>query len=565
MALTSTDCLITLIYYALVLGVAYRFRSRIKTASDFFHGGRSLPTWLCVIALLASGLGLPEVITLGAAGAQFAFTAIPIYAVATVPALIFAAVFFVPVIYRSNAPSVPGYLSRRFDAKTGLLTASLFAALTLFSSAVSLSLIARILHALHIFDGIFRALGWPSQAVFIASVAVPALVVAACVAFGGLRGAIYNQLVQFLVLAAGFLPIVMLGMQKIGGLQGLKAALPIAYASTSTVSAPPDAASLVFVIALALLVGFSFWSSDLRAIQFALAAKDAQSARRVPLIAALISLALPVLFVLPGIVAIALPTPHTSTSIRYENGAIFRETTVVPPEVEMGDGLVPARVDSATGKPILDPAGHPHLNYDMATPALLLRVLPNGLLGFGLTALLAALMCGITASVTAFNTVFVRDLYQRHLRKDSTDEHYLAAGRWTAFLGVLLATVLAFVLPDFSNVAGPLLLIFSLAGVPIFAIVLLGIFWKRATGHGAFAGLLAGAAAALLHHGFTLPANTNRGSSGGWLTAAHSYPTAIVQFFSTAFAAFVVTLIVTLFVSALTKSRPAAGLPDLVR
>jgi SSS family solute:Na+ symporter len=400
---------------------------------------------------------------------------------------------------------------------------------------------------------------------FIASAAVPALVVAACVAFGGLRGAVYNQLVQFLVLAAGFLPVIVLGMQKIGGLKGLIASLPTVYAASSAVSTPPSVESLVFAIALALLFGFSFWSSDFRAIQFALAAKDARSARRTSLIAAIFALVLPVLFVLPGIVAIALPTPHTSTSVRYENGAILRETTVVRPEVELGNGLVPARVDSATGKPILDPAGHPLLNYEMATPTLLLRVLPNGLLGLGLTALLASLMCGFAAGVTAINTVFVRDIYQRHLRKDSTDAHYLSAGRWTTFAGVLLATVLAFFLPDFARAASPLLLVFLLAGVPIFAIVLLGIFWKRATGHGAFAGLLAGAAAALLHHGLTLPANSNRGLSGGWLTVAHSYPNAITQSFSAALAAFVATLIVTIFVSALTGRRSASDLAGLVR
>jgi SSS family solute:Na+ symporter len=205
------------------------------------------------------------------------------------------------------------------------------------------------------------------------------------------------------------------------------------------------------------------------------------------------------------------------------------------------------------------------LDYDMATPNLLLHSFPTGLLGLGLTALLACFMSGMAGNVTAFNTVFTCDLYQACIRKDANDAHYLAVGRWATVGGVLLSIAVAFAAVFFNNVMDALQLAFAVVTAPLFAAILLGMFWKRATGHGAFAGLMAGTAAALLHHGLTLPAEANPGIHGGWIAVLLRYPSDMAQNAWTAIAAFGASFAVTVVVSLCTKPRPRAELMGLVQ
>lgn len=559
MILTSTDILITLIYFALVLSIGYGLRARIKTGKDFFQAGRSLPAWLCGVAFLAAGLGAPEVIGMGAAGARYGFAAALFFIIGAVPAMLFAGIFLMPFYYGSNARSVPEFLGFRFDGKTRALNACMFAAMMVLNSGVSMYLVARIFRTLHIFDVMFRALGWPAWGMHVLSVVIPAIIVLAYVALGGLRSAIYNQAVQFFVLVAGLLPVVLLGLNKIGGWSGLTSSLPVAYLHPLQGIAQSTAGfeTIAQGLGLGIVLGASFWCTDFRVLQIAMAAKNIHSARRVPLFAAIGAILLPLLLIVPGMVAIGLPTPHTNTVTRFENGAIIHETTVVRPEAEQGNGLVPAKVDPATGKPMQDSSGRAVLNYEMALPDLLLRVMPNGLLGLGLTALLACLMSGIAAGITAFNTVFTYDIYGSYIRKGADDAHFITVGRW-ATAGAATASIgVACMVFNFSNPISVLLLVFSLVTVPLFAVVLLGIFWKRATGHGAFAGLIAGAVAVLLHHGLTLPAEAHPGIQGGCITVLHAYPSAMAQSFWTAGLAFIAALIVAVVVSLCT--RPGTG------
>jgi SSS family solute:Na+ symporter len=250
--------------------------------------------------------------------------------------------------------------------------------------------------------------------------------------------------------------------------------------------------------------------------------------------------------------------------IREENGVIYHEITVVPGDAEAGRGLVPARIDRTTGDPLLDATGHTQLDYDRSTPNMLLHFLPNGLLGLGLAALLACLMSGLAACITAFNTVFTYDLYQALMRKAASDRHSMAVGNWAALGGILLAVGVASLLTGIINALDALLLVFSLASAPQLATFLLGMFSKRATGHGAFAGLAAGTAAALLHYGLTLPADAHAGIHGGWIAVLHHYPSLMAQCFWTAIAAFAANLIVAVAVSLCTKAKPEAELKGLV-
>jgi SSS family solute:Na+ symporter len=563
--LNSTDCLITLIYFAVLLSIGYSVRSRIKTGNDFFQAGRSLPAWLCGLAFLAAGMGAPEVFGLGAAGARYGFAGAEFFLIGAIPAMLFAGNFMLPYYYGSKARSVPEFLALRFDGKTRTLNAGLFAAMTILSGAAAMFLMAAIFRGLHIFDALFHALGWPVQGMFAFSVVIPAVVVLTYVALGGLRSVIYNQAAQFLVMIAGLLPVVLLGLKKIGGWSGLEASLPAAYFHRLTgTSHGNDIKTLSLGLGLGAVLGASYWCSDFRVLQFAMAAKNMDSARRTPLYAAIGAIILSLLLIVPGTVAIGLPTPRTSTVTRYENGAIIHEITVARPEAEAGNGLVPARIDPATGKPMLDSSGGAVLNYEMAIPNLLLKVLPNGLLGLGLTALLASLMSGIAAGASAFNTVFTHDLYGSYFRKGASDEPYLKVGRWATAGAVLSSLALACIAHNFGSPLLVLLLVFSVVTVPLFAIILLGMFWKRATGHGAFAGLIGGAVATLLHHGLTLPIDVLPGAHGGWIAVLYRYPGDMAQCFWTAGLAFIAALIVAVAVSLCTRPRPRSERMGLV-
>ncbi|HEV2486319.1 MAG TPA: Na+/galactose cotransporter [Terracidiphilus sp.] len=573
--LTSVDWLIILLYFVCVLVIGFSLRSNIKTSKDFLQAGRSLPAWICALALLAASLGSQEIIAMGAAGARYGLHAALFFSLGAIPAMLFAAVYMMPIYYGSGARTVPEYLNLRFDRKTSLLNACTFAVTTLASAGISLYLMARIFQAIHVFDPLFYAYGWPRQGIFTFSILLPAAVVLVYVLFAGLVGAMVNQVLQFLLIVAGFLPMVLIGLKNIGGWSGLKSSLPAA--------SPQDASAVLHTgaigsAAIGLAVGFVLaagrWSTDFRILQAAMAAKNIESARRIPLLASAGMLLLPFLLILPGTIAIGLPTPHSTTVVRNENGAIYHEITIVPPEASAGHGLVPARLDPATGNPQLDAAGQPQLNYDMATPSMLMHFLPTGLLGLGIAALLASLMSGLAASVTAFNAVFTCDVYQSCIRKTASDKHYFAVARWAAVATILLSIGVAYALTGFSNnsshgivfnnILYPLLLVFSLVNAPQLATFLLGMFTKRATGHGAFAGLVAGTAAALLHHGLTLPIDANPGLYGGWIAVVHRYPGFIAQCFGTAILAFTANLIVTSAVSLSTEPRPESELKTLL-
>ncbi|MGH9607387.1 MAG: sodium:solute symporter family transporter [Terracidiphilus sp.] len=575
-SLSAADGLILLIYFFFVAGTGVALRPYVKSSTGFLLAGRAMPTWIGGLALIGVSLGGQELIAMGALGAHYGLQSAQFYGIGAIPAMLFAGLYMMPLYYgtksRPGARSVPGFLRLRFDAKTRTLYACAFAASTIFTAGIALYAMARAIEALHVFDPVFYARSWPAAAIFPIAIVVPALVVLVVVWFGGLTGAMYNQVLEFFVMVAALLPAVYLGLRHIGGWSGLKAALPAAMHEWQGIGhAGPNSMGIgpiAICIGLGVALGGSAWCVDFRVLQTAFAAKDADSARRVPLIAAVPKVFLPLLVVLPGLLAISLPTPHTTTFVHIENGSIYHEIAVVSPAAEAGKGVVPAKANPATGKPILDSGGRPILDYDLATPNLLLHYLPTGLLGLVLAALLAGLMSGVAANVTAFNAVFTCDLYQPLIRKEASDAHLLAVARWAAVGAVLLAIGVAFAAVHFGGIVGMFLLAFSFVNAPIFATFLAGMFSKRTTGNGAFAGLVAGIAAAALHYALTLPAGDSPGLHGGlhgeWIAVLHRYPNAIAQSLWTAIFAFAVNLVVTFAVSYCTKTRPAEELKGLV-
>lgn len=563
--LGSADWLILLIYCFFVLSAGLSLAPAMTGSREYLQAGRKQPGWLCGLAFISAGMGSLEVLGMGAAGAKYGLASMGLFALGSIPAMLFAALVFVPVLYGAKSPqvtpirSIPEYLGLRFDQKTRALNAVLFTAMALFSAGISLYAMARVIAALHIFDAVAGRLNLPPWGALLLAMALPALLVLAYVLLGGLAATMYNQLLQFCLLVAGLLPVVLLGLKRAGGWTGLKAA-DYFHGAAHTGTHPLGMVGMV--LGVGIVLGGGTWCTDFRLLQMAMAAKTAAAAQRAPLVAAALRIFVPLLFILPALLALGLPTPRTTITIRSENGAIYHEITVVPPAVEAGQGIVPTKAD-ATGQPVKGGNGQPVLDYAMAMPNMLLESLPSGLLGLGIAALLACLMSGVAASLTASNTVFACDIYQAFLKKEASDNQVLKAGRWAALGGMVLAIAAACAAMRSNDLLDAVVLVFAVVNAPLFATLLLGALCRRATGHGAFAGLIAGIAAALLHHGIALPRGEQPGIHGGWIRVLHHPASDMALGLGTAAFAFIVSLMVTVGVTFCTKARPEAELAGL--
>jgi SSS family solute:Na+ symporter len=555
--MTGIDWLILALYFAFVLGIGVTLKSSMKTSTDFFLAGRAIPAWVCGLAFMSANLGAQEVIGMGASGAKYGIATSHFYWIGAIPAMVFVGIFMMPFYYGSRARSVPEYLRLRFDEKTRGLNAISFAIMTIFSSGISMYAIAKLIQTLHVFDGVFQRLGLSSSWIFDFAIVISAVVVLVYTFLGGLSSAIYNEVLQFFLIVAGFLPLSYLGLKNVGGWSGLKATLGpsfthswrgMGHASTNRLGVE----WFGLVMGLGFVLSFGYWCTDFLVVQRAMAAKSMSAARRTPLIGAFPKMLFPFLVILPGLIAIALPTQPADPRTGVVASA--------PP----GKGIIPVKVDATSGAPMLDKDGRPQLDYDLAVPSMLLHYFPPGLLGLGLTALLASFMSGMAGNVTAFNTVWTYDIYQSYIRPGATDEHYLWMGRASTVFGIVFSIGAAYMANHFNNIMDMLQLVFAFVNAPLFATFLLGMFWKRTTGHGAFTGLLAGTAAAALHHGMTLPGEALSGIKGGWLTVVHNYPSEMAQNFWTAIFAWTTCFVVTIAVSLLTRAPDESKLVGLV-
>jgi len=510
--LAFADYLILSLYFAFVLGIGWLLKKRISTSEDFLTSGRSVPVWITSLAFVAANLGAQEVIGMCASGAKYGIMTSHFYWVGAIPAMLFVGVFMMPFYYGSRARSVPEYLKLRFDEKTRGLNAITFALMTIFSSGISMYALGLLFQLV---------LGWS----FTASVLLSAAIVLVYTFLGGLTSAIYNEVLQFFLVVAGFAPLAILAVDKAGGWSGIASRLPPvmtqAWRHTAHASQNPMGVEWFGLIAgLGFVLSFGYWCTDFLVIQRALAADSMSAARRTPLIAAFPKMIIPFIVIVPGVAAMAL--------------------------MKMGVGYALP----------LKGSGY---DYDQVLPTLMAQFYPTGLLGVGLTALMASFMSGMAGNVTAFNTVFTFDIYQSYLRRHAPDSHYLWVGRWTTVAGIALSIATAYLARLYNNIMDLLQLVFGFVNAPLFATFLLGMFWRRATGHGAFTGLLAGTGAAALTHGLTLAEG-----KGGWIGAVHEFPSTMAQNFWIAIVAWTVCFAVTIAVSLATRPRPQAELRGLV-
>ncbi|MGQ0702212.1 MAG: sodium:solute symporter family protein [Gemmatimonadales bacterium] len=514
--LGAADYALLIVYFAFVLGIGWILRRSVRKSEDFFLAGRAIPAWIAGLAFLSANLGAQEVIGMAASGAKYGIMTSHFYWVGAIPAMVFVGVFMMPFYYGSRARSVPEYLKLRFDEKTRGFNAITFAVMTVFSSGISMYALAKLLELI---------LGWS----FNTSVALSAAIVLIYIFLGGLTSAIYNEVLQFFLIVLGFLPLTLLGLKDIGGWDGLTARLSTVAASggyapgawteswqhiTTSSANPMGVEWFGMVMGLGFVLSFGYWCTDFLVVQRAMAAQSMTAARRTPLIAAFPKMMFPFIVILPGMIAIAL---HSSSP------------------------LLPTGSD---GTP----------NYNLAIPAMLAHYLPTGLLGLGLTALMASFMSGMAGNVTAFNTVWTYDIYQSYLRPRRSDQHYLRMGHAATVFGVLLSVGAAYATTRFNNIMDMLQLVFAFVNAPLFATFLLGMFWRRSTGHGAFFGLLTGTIAAAIHHGLTLPRGAVGGIKGGFLGGVlHQYPSEMAQNFWTAIFAWTACFGATIVISVLTR------------
>ncbi len=514
--LGSIDYAILGVYFAFVLGIGWVIRRYVTRSEDFFLAGRSIPAWIAGLAFISANLGAQEVIGMAASGAKYGMMTSHFYWLGAIPAMVFVGVFMMPFYYGSRARSVPEYLKLRFDEKTRGFNAITFAVMTVFSSGISMYALAKLLELV---------LGWN----FHTSVVLSAVIVLVYIFLGGLASAIYNEVLQFFLIVLGFLPLVLLGLKDVGGWSGLTARLDTvatnagysagAWSSSwrhldSAGANPMGVEWFGLAMGLGFVLSFGYWCTDFLVVQRAMAADSMTAARRTPLLAAFPKMLFPALVILPGMIAIAL---HATRG-----------------------GLLPLGAD---GTP----------NYNLAVPVMLAHYLPSGLLGLGLTALMASFMSGMAGNVTAFNTVWTYDIYQSYLRPGQSDRHYLRMGHAATVFGILLSVAAAYATTRFNNIMDMLQLVFAFVNAPLFATFLLGMFWRRTTGHGAFFGLLIGTAAAALHHGLVLSHGAASGLKGGFLGAVlHTYPSEMAQNFWTAIFAWSACFVATIVISLLT-------------
>ncbi|HVS50819.1 MAG TPA: sodium:solute symporter family protein [Opitutaceae bacterium] len=529
LTLSGIDYAILIIYFGFVLGIGWALKRYMKGGAEFFLSGRSIPAWVTGLAFISANLGAQEVIGMAASGAKYGIMTSHFYWVGAIPAMVFLAIFMMPFYYGSKARSVPEYLKLRFDEKTRGLNAISFAVMTVFSSGISLHALARLMEQL---------IGWNYNACIFVSAAI----VLVYILLGGLTSAIYNEVLQFFMIVLGFAPLVFLALKDVGGWAALKEKLiPVAtgqhfapgtwtdsWSHMQTTAANPMGVEWFgMVFGLGFVMSFGYWCTDFLVVQRAMAANSMSAARRTPLIAAIPKMLFPALVILPGMIAIAM---------HYQSGGNF----------------LPKGAD---GSP----------DYNMVMPTLLARYMPAGLLGLGFTALMASFMSGMAGNVTAFNTVSTYDIYQSYLAPNKTDAHYLTVGRVLTVLGIVISIGCAYLAAQFNNIMDMLQLVFGFVNAPLFATFLLGMFWKRATGHGAFWGLLGGTLGAAIFHGLALATGNTPGIKGGWIEAKFAFHSDMGQNFYMAVVAWTTCFVLTIVISLATaRTKTDAELTGLV-
>jgi SSS family solute:Na+ symporter len=514
LGLSPVDWLIITIYFAFIIGLGFYLKRFTKTQDDFFLAGRKNSAWVAGLAFLSANLGALELLGMAGNTFKYGMYVAHFYWIGAIPAMIFLGLYMMPFYYSSRIHSVPGYLRLRFDEKTRVLNAIAFAVMTLLVSGINLYAMALVLHTF---------LGWNWDV----SMWLSAMAVAVYITLSGLLSAIFTEIIQFFLIWFGLFLVAVLGIVEIGSIDQIFARIPPSFASlwSTAGNAAQNGMAVTWagiVLGLGFVLSFGYWTTDFLVVQRAFSARDLRSARMTPIIASFFKMAVPFLVIMTGLVALILANDPKSGFALLHDGS--------------------------------------QINYDSALPLLIQRYYPSGLMGLGITALLAAFMAGQAGNVSAFNTVWTYDIYRALINPKASDELLLWMGRVTTIVGIILSVGTAYWAKSFPSIMDYMQAIFSWVNAPLFATMLLGMFVVWITPNGAFWGLLAG-----MGSSFSLFLAVKF----QWINPAtitlSSITSDMAANFWRAWWAWLICFAVTIFVSLFTRKRDRSELVGLVK
>ena len=456
--LSPVDIIILLLYFAVVVFIGFYVKGSTNTSEEFFLAGREMTAWIAGLSFVSANLGSLELMGWAGSAYQYGILATHWYWIGAIPAMLFLGIVMMPFYYISKTHSVPGYLQLRFGEGARGLAAVSFGFMTILMSGVNMYAMALVMKVI---------LGWDINF----SIWVGAATVALYVMLGGLRSAIINEVLQFVLIWAGAALIPILGLIEAGGWTNLKAQIAVNVGNAnythmwSTLGHFKDNPMGInwvgIVFGLGAIISFGYWTTDFLVVQRVLSAHNLRAAKMAPVLGAAFKMAVPLIVIVPGLLALGvLRDPHTHQLIHL-----------------VGEN----QVDAA----------HPY-SYNEVLPLMLIRYCGPGLLGLGITALVAGFMSGMAGNVSAFSTVWTYDIYGAYMNKKAPDKHYVLMGRWSTLIGMLISIGTAYLVMNAASIMDYVQALFSFFIAPLFGTVILGMLWKRATNWGGFLGLLAG-------------------------------------------------------------------------
>jgi SSS family solute:Na+ symporter len=522
--LAPVDILILALYFALVVFIGFYAKGKANTSEDFFLAGREMTAWIAGLSFVSANLGSLELMGWAGAAYQYGILATHWYWIGAIPAMLFLGIVMMPFYYISKTHSVPGYLQLRFGEPARGLSAISFGIMTILMSGVNMYAMAVVMQTV---------LGWNISF----SIWVGAATVALYVMLGGLRSAIINEVLQFVLIWAGAAMIPILGLIEAGGWNNLKAQIAVNVGRSdythlwSTLGSFKDNPMGVhwtgIVFGLGFVISFGYWTTDFLVVQRVLSANNLRAAKMAPVIGAAFKMAVPFIVIVPGLLALAV--------LKNPDGSVMH--------------LVPASIAKVTGQ---------H-SYDDVLPLMLIRYCGPGLLGLGITALLAGFMSGMAGNVSAFSTVWTYDIYGAFINKKASDKHYVAMGRWSTVIGMLVSVATAYLVMNANSIMDYVQALFTFFIAPLFGTVILGMLWKRATHAGGFWGLLAGTVSSI---GMFVWTHSDPGALRYIALSADAKPMA--ENLYRGLWSWLICVGVTVIVSLMTKPVPAEKLSGLV-
>jgi SSS family solute:Na+ symporter len=522
--LSPVDVLILVLYFAVVIFIGFYVKGSTNTSEEFFLAGREMTAWVAGLSFVSANLGSLELMGWAGSAYQYGILAMHWYWIGAIPAMLFLGIVMMPFYYISKTHSVPGYLQLRFGEGARGLSAVSFGFMTILMSGVNMYAMALVMKVI---------LGWNINF----SIWVGAFTVAIYVMLGGLRSAIINEVLQFILIWAGAALIPILGLVEAGGWTNLKAQIAHNVGSNdythlwSTLGHFRDNPMGVhwtgIVFGLGFVVSFGYWTTDFLVVQRVLSAHNLRAAKMAPVIGAAFKMAVPFIVILPGLICLGL-TSHG-----------------VPLFHLVGENQVSA--------------ANPY-SYNEVLPLMLIRYCGPGLLGLGITALVAGFMSGMAGNVSAFSTVWTYDIYGAFINKKATDEHYVLMGRWSTVIGMIVSIATAYLVSHAASIMDYVQALFSFFIAPLFGTVILGMLWKRATNAGGFWGLFVGTASSISMFFYT----TYGGPAALSRIALSSDARPMAETLYRALWSWIICVVVTVVVSYMTTAKPEAELAGLV-